>query len=258
MLWYKSWLETRWRFLIGFAILLMLACGIVLEYPATRQMMPLAKSIGSAPVNGRLARAIQDAVEIQRDYRGFVWYQWVRQNLAQTWTLFAVLLGSGGLLARSTGAEMLFTLSLPVRRRDILGIRALTGLAELFALALVPTLFIALLSPSIGEHYGVADALVHGVCVFIGGTIFYCLALLLSTVFSDIWRPALIACAAAVAMAGFEALTVNGSRFGIFGAMTAESYFRTGALPWPGLLVSAGASAALFYSALLNRNQLEV
>ena len=23
MLWYKSWLETRWRFLIGFAILML-------------------------------------------------------------------------------------------------------------------------------------------------------------------------------------------------------------------------------------------
>src|SRR5690242_10075347 len=99
MLWYKSWLETRWRFLIGFVVLLVLACGIVLQYPTVRRLMPLADSIGAAQGAGRLGRVIKNAVEIQRDYRGFVWYQWVRQNLAQTWTLFAALLGSGGLLA---------------------------------------------------------------------------------------------------------------------------------------------------------------
>ena len=258
MLWYKSWLETRWRFLIGFGILMVLACGIVIQYPATRQLMPLARSIGATQANGRLARAIQDAVDIQRDYRGFVWYQWVRQNLAQTWTLFAALLGSGGLLARSTGAGMLFTLSLPVRRRDLLGVRALVGFVELFALALVPSLLIAVLSPSIGEHYGVGDAIVHAICVFIGGAMFYCLALLLSTVFTDIWRPALLACAVAFAMASVEALVANGSRFGVFAAMTAASYFRTGAWPWPGLVASSAVSAALLYAAMLNVNQLEV
>ncbi len=258
MLWYKSWLETRWRFLIGFVVLLVLACGIVLQYPTVRRLMPLADSIGAAQGAGRLGRVIKNAVEIQRDYRGFVWYQWVRQNLAQTWTLFAALLGSGGLLARSSGAGTMFTLSLPVRRSTFVRVRAATGLAELLALALVPTLLLTILSPSIGEHYGIGDAIVHAGCIFVGGAVFYCLALLLSTLFGDLWRPALLACAAAIVMAGCEALLLGGSRYGIFGAMTAETYFRTGALPWPGLLVSAAASAAMFYATVLNINQLEV
>ena len=33
MLWYKSWLETRWRFLIGLGLLLLSAGGIVYVYP---------------------------------------------------------------------------------------------------------------------------------------------------------------------------------------------------------------------------------
>src|SRR5581483_7567170 len=180
-----------WRFLIGFAILLVLACGIVMQYPAMRRLMPLAASVGAGTADGRLARAIEHAIEVQRDYRGFVWYQWVSQNFAHTWVLFAALLGSGGLLARSTGAGALFTLSLPVRRRDLVEVRALTGLAELFALALVPSLLIVVLSPAIGERYSLADAAVHAACVFVGGAMFYCLALLLSTLFSDIWRLAL-------------------------------------------------------------------
>ncbi len=258
MLWQKSWVETRWRFLIGFGILLVLACSIVVQYPAVRRLMPLAASVGAAAADSRLGRVIQDAIEVQRDYRGFVWYQWVSQTFAHTWVLFAALLGSGGLIARSSGAGTMFTLALPVRRRDLFEIRALTGLAELFALALVPPLLVVLLSPSIGEHYSLVDAAVHAVCLFLGGAVFYCLALLLSTLFSDLWRPALITCAIAVLMGGGEAIAAGGSRFGIFGAMTAESYFRSGALPWPGLLVSLAASAAILYATLANVNNLEV
>ena len=52
------------------------------------------------------------------------------------WTLFAVLLGTGGLLSQASGGGALFTLSLPVSRNRLLGVRAATGLAELLVLAL--------------------------------------------------------------------------------------------------------------------------
>jgi hypothetical protein len=30
MLWYKAWLETRWRFVIGLVVLMASACALVL------------------------------------------------------------------------------------------------------------------------------------------------------------------------------------------------------------------------------------
>lgn len=254
MLWYKAWLETRWRFLLGLALLMVLACGNVFEYPRVAALLPFARSVDDT---GPIGRVIARALEIQRTYRGFIWWQWVRQNLTQTWTLFAVLLGTGGLLARSGGGAPLFTLSLPASRAAIVGARAATALGELLALALVPSLLISLVSPAIGQAYGVADALVHGACVFAGGAMFFSLSFMLSTVFTDIWRPPLVACIAAIALAVVESATLGGSRFGIFGAMTAESYFSHGALPWPGLLASATASAAMLYAAVLNVGQMD-
>jgi hypothetical protein len=38
-------------------------------------------------------------VDLSREYRGFVWVQGFRQNLAQMGTLFAVLLGTGGVVS---------------------------------------------------------------------------------------------------------------------------------------------------------------
>jgi hypothetical protein len=241
MLWQKSWLDTRWRFLVGFGVLLVMACGTIYDYLATMKLMPLAKSID---VSGELGRRLKEAVELEREFRGFVWLQWFRQNLSQAGTLFAILLGSGGLLTR-TGTGALFTLSLPVTRRQLLETRAATGLAELLTLAVVPSLVIPLIAPSIGQSYSVADALVHGVCMFVAAAAFFSFAFLLSTVFDDLWRPLLIACAVAVVLAVVELA----AGFGIFHVMSAESYFRSGAIPWVGLVAAAALTGGLLYAA---------
>ena len=249
MLWYKSWLETRWRFLIGLVLLMCSAAFAVVSYPSVVKQLPLAASVD---VVGILGQQIREATELVREYRGYVWWQWFRQTLRETWTIFAVLLGTGGLLAQSTGGAALFTLSLPVSRRRLLGVRAATGLAELFVLALVPALMIPLLSPVIGETYSVADTLVYSLCLFIAGAAFFSLAFLLSTVFSDVWRPALIAIAFAYLLFFAEQATAGQSRLGFFRVMTAQEYFRAGDLPWAGLLASAGASMAMLYAATVN------
>ena len=172
--------------------------------------------------------------------------------MSQLWTLFAVLLGTGGLLAQASGGGTLFTLSLPVSRNRLLGVRAATGLAELLVLAVIPSLVIPACSPSIGQSYGVGDALIHSACVFIAGSVFFSLAFLLSTVFSDVWRPALIALFVAMVLGLLEQVFRDLSRYSVFVVMSAEVYFRNGGLPWLGLLASAAVSAALLYAAARN------
>ena len=259
MLWYKSWLETRWRFLIGFALLLIMACSAVASYPRVAQLLPdarpLLRDVDPASLVGR---QVVRALDAESTYRGFVWWQWTQDNLSKTWTVLAILLGTGGLLAQTRGGGALFTLSLPVTRVELLRARAATALAELFVLAIVPSLLPPLLSPLIGQHYSFVDAFVHAACVFVGGGVFFSLATLLSTVFADVWRPALLACLVAAGLFLMEPVLLGGAPYGIVGAMTGEVYFRSGALPWPGLVVSVTASAAMLYAAVLNVNQLEV
>jgi hypothetical protein len=248
MLWYKAWLETRWRFLIGLGVLVCSAAGTVFLYPKVRQLMPLVPSVDAG---GEIGRQIRETAALMRDYRGYIWAQWFRQNLVQLWTLFAVLLGAGGLLAPGS-AGALFTLSMPASRTRLLGVRAAAGLGELLALALVPSLAVSAFSPAVGEVYSVEAAVVHASCLFVAGTVFFSLTLLLSTIFSDPWRPLLIALAAAVALATGQHVFPVLARFGVFHAMTAEPYFRRGELPWGGLLLSAAASAAMLYTAAIH------
>ena len=249
MLWYKSWLETRWRFVIGLVLLMLSAASTVFVYPQVVKLLPMVSNVD---LSGEIGRRIAESAELSRDYRGYVWSQWFRQNMTQLWTLLAVLLGTGGLLAQSAGGGALFTLSLPVSRNRLLGVRAATGLAELLVLAFVPSLLIPMLSPTIGQTYGIGNALVHSACMFIGGAVFFNLAFLLSSVFSDVWRPLLIVLCVAFVLALSEHVFPELARYGLFRVMGAEVYFRGGGLPWLGLIASAAASVAMLYAATRN------
>src|SRR2546428_4092364 len=124
MLWYKSWLETRWQFLIGLVVLMLSAAGTVIAYPKLMKLMPMVPTID---VSGELGRRIREAAELARSYRGYVWSQSFGQNLTQMATLFAALLGSGSPLSQGSRGAALFTLSLPVSRNRLLTARVAAG-----------------------------------------------------------------------------------------------------------------------------------
>ena len=87
-------------------------------------------------------------------------------------------------------------------------------------------------------------------CIFVAGSMFFSLAFLLSTVFSDVWRPLLITCALAGMLMIVERMP--GESSGVYGVMSAESYLRHGVVPWAGLLTSAAVSAGIMYGAATN------
>jgi ABC-2 type transport system permease protein len=249
MLWYRTWLETRWRFVAGLTLLMLSAAAIVFAYRHVAALMPMVPNVDTTT---EIGRRIHEAATLAREYRGYVWSQWFAQNLPNLWVVFAVLLGTGGLLSQTASGSALFTLALPVSRRRLMSIRAAIGLVELLVLTLVPSLVITVLSPAVAERYGLVPAVVHSACFFIGGTVFFSLAFLLSTVWTDIWRPLLITLSLAMVVALCEQVFRDFARFGIFRVMTGEEYFRTGAMPWLGLMVTATLSTAMIYGAIVN------
>jgi hypothetical protein len=247
MLWYRSWVETRSRFLIGLSVLFCAAVFVVFSWPRASSLLASASGIN---IQGEAGRKLREALEISRQYRGYVWSQWFSQNFTNLATLFAALLGAGGLLSSRAGGR--FLLGLPVSRDRLTLTRWATGVIELFGLVMLPSLVIPILSRAVGETYTLTDALVHGASLFGGACIFYSLAFLLSTEFTDIWRPLLTLLAIAVVIGLAEEAVSQSGAYGIFHMMRAETYFRNGQVPWIGLLASAVASAALLYAATRN------
>ena len=76
----------------------------------------------------------------------------VGRPLAPLGGLFALVWGCGGLFAESPKCSALYTLSLPVTRKQLLRARTFTGLAQLIAIAMIPPFAISILAPTIGQH----------------------------------------------------------------------------------------------------------
>lgn len=228
-------------------LLALLTTGTVLGYP--RLASTLAGLVADPQPHGAVARAIRDSLKLSRTFAGYVWLNAVSQNLVQTGSLFAILLGSGGLRADARGT--LFTLSLPFSRRALMTTRAATGLAEVFGLAVLPMGLIVLLAPAIGEHYRVVDAVVYGACLFAGTAVFFSLTFWMATLFSGVWRPGLIACGIAIGVALCESALPATLTLGPFHVARAESYFHGAQVPWLGLVLAATLSLIFVWRAVV-------
>jgi len=244
MLWHKAWVDTRWRFLLCLALLLVLACGSALTFPRVRTF--LASIELPVVTDEEAAAAFSESLALTRTFRGYVWSQWFSQSFPILLTIMAALLGSGSPLVKG-GSGALFSLALPVSRGRWIGTRAGTALAELFVLALAPSLAFAALAPFVDEHFAVTEALAYGLSTFLGASLFLGLAAFQSTLFNDVWRPLLVTCVGALAIG-----VIVPHDYGLFRAMGGESYFFTGTLAWPALLVSAGGASGLVYAASAN------
>jgi hypothetical protein len=77
----------------------------------------------------------------------------------------------------------------------------------------------------------------------------FSLAFLLSTIFTDVWRPLTLTLLHHDRVRSRRNFSDTLSRVGIFSAMSGETFFRSGAVPWPGLLISVACPAILLWTA---------
>lgn len=245
MLWYKAWLETRWRFLIGLVLMSCFSALVTLTYPLTKDMQVAVPDLGE-----RVNAMVREAMALVSTYPGYVWSQWFAKNLVNTWVFFAVLLGVGGVVTEATRGSALWTLSLPVTRRRLLGVRASVGALELLALSVGPSLLVPALSPLVGKSYPLGDTLVYSLTAFTGGLVFYGLSVLLSTIFADQIKPIIIGVGVLVALGALSLVSDKLATYSVFNVMSAQTYFMTGALPWAGLAASLSLAAVTFFAAL--------
>ena len=196
MLWHKAWVDTRWRFFLGLALLLVLACGSSLTFPRVRDFV--ASMQLPVVADKEAAAALRESLGLMSTFRGYAWSQWFAQNFPALLTLLAALLGSGSPLVKAAAA-LCFRWLCPCR---VYGgsARVREPHCRAFVLALVPGVAFAVLAPLVGERFALTEALAYGLSAFVGGSLFLGLAVFLSTLFTDVWRPVLLTCVGALAI----------------------------------------------------------
>jgi ABC-type transport system involved in multi-copper enzyme maturation permease subunit len=138
MLWYKIWLEDRFRFLI--AVVVMTAyCALIMP---TLSLLPALHSPHTALSYVAL---INNNVYSNAPLLIFL--------------VYSIVLGVRGLSRERSRATAWLTLALPVSRARLIAVSAAVGMVETSVLAMIPAISVIALSLALHHHYAVSQTL---------------------------------------------------------------------------------------------------
>ena len=176
MLFYKAWLESRFRFLAGLVVITSV-CTLYIRLRPT--LIPGWISDLQNPHWSGRPRWLYLGVH---DLNFYAWHFLYENKLQQAWVLFAILLAFGGLLRERQIGTSAFSLGLPVTRSRWLLTRMFVAAAESLLLAFAAVIVVRLASWSIHEPYGASQILAHCLLIAVSGVVFLALGAIFSTV----------------------------------------------------------------------------
>jgi len=216
VLWYKSWLETKPRFLTSLATLT-LFCAVFVYHA-----QGLIRPEWTLDLNRLLC---------------------VNQHfLVIMWVLSVVLLGMGGIIREKAIGTSSLTLALPVGRMRLLISRIGVGLLEAIALGLVPWLAVVGVMSIVNKSIPISQVTSYVVLLVAGGLVFFAMGVLVSSlVGGEYTAPALafgiVLLVAIISDAWFREYSVWRLVTGDL-SINRGTYLLPQHLPWLGILAS--------------------
>lgn len=175
MLFYKAWLESRLRFLVGVAAVTALCVLFIRLRPI---LIPDWIGVLHDPKwSGRPSWLYLGV----HDLNFYTWHFLFENKLQQVWVLFAILLSLGGLVREKDKGTSAFSLSLPVSRNRWLMTRMFVAMVESLALGLVAALAVPMVSWSIHEWSPFSQVIAHCLLIVAAGVVFLALGAVFST-----------------------------------------------------------------------------
>jgi ABC-2 type transport system permease protein len=239
MLFYKAWLESRMRFLVGLAAV----TAVCILYIRLRLILvPDWRLVLQDPHwSGRPTWLFVGV----HDLNFFAWHFLYENKLQQVGVLFAILLSFGGLVREMEQGTAAFSLSLPVSRSRWLMTRMLVSIAEGFVLGLAATLAVTFASWSIHEQYALSQVIAHCLLIVTAGIVFFAMG----AVFSTLIRGEHMALAFTLVLLGVPYLFIQEyireaapnvwvRRIDISHVMAGPPHLTWATTPWIGLAVS--------------------
>jgi hypothetical protein len=227
MLWYKGWLETRFRllFTLGFTTLI-----LVLQYSAQN----------AAPPPGGKSAA----------------FGLVMVSSPILVLMVCAMLGGAGIATQPSlqatkglHGSTLFTLSLPVSRLRLLAVRASIGWFEAAGVIGALCCGMWLVSPAFRTTVTPVEMLEYAGTLIACASSLYCLSVLLASFLDDQWRAwgTMITSAALWWLSTHTPLPASAN---IIRAMRDGSPLLTHTMPWTAMAFSLGLAAVLLFAAL--------
>jgi ABC-2 type transport system permease protein len=233
VLWYKSWLETKPRFLTSLATLTLFCTVFV--YHAQGLIRP----------------------EFRVDLNRLLFVN--QQFLVIMWVLSVVLLGMGGIVREKAVGTTSLTLALPVGRFSLLISRISIGVLEVIALGLVPWLAVVSVMSIVRKPFQISQIASYVVLLVAGGLVFFLMGVLVSSlVAGEYTAPALafgvVLLVAIISDAWFRDYSVWRLVTGNL-SIDRSTYLLPQHLPWLGIFGSLCFALLMMVAAVVRRQR---
>jgi ABC-2 type transport system permease protein len=170
------------------------------------------------------------------------------------WILSVVLLGMGGLLREKAAGTSSLTLSLPVSRAHLLGVRIAVGILEAITLGVVPWATIFVVSSAGGMPVLLRQVAFYVLLLVAGGLVYFAMAVLVSSlVEGEYTAPAVAFGLVFLAAILFDAWL---RRFNLWRLVTGDfyldrkTYLLSGHFPWLGTLASLSVEGLMLLASV--------
>ena len=234
MLWYKAWLETRGRFL-ACLITLTAFCFIFVHHAQEIAF----RGDGFVRPGG------------PADYYRLLFVP--QQFLVIMWVVSVVLLGMGGILREKALGVSTLTLSLPVSRARLFGVRLAMGMLQSAALVILPWCAVFLASSSANMPIRVSQVSFYVFLILGGGLSYFAMAILVSSfVEGEYTAPAIAFGVVLLTAIAFDAWLRPWSLWRLITgdlSINRSTYLQPPGFPWRGVTVSLAAAAAMVFVA---------
>jgi len=246
MLWKKTWWETRLLLLIFLATLFLFS---FVMFGGAYDAADWAARLQ------RIASLSESERQAMNNYQGHIWALWFKMFFSFFWACYAGAMGAACLMTACPWmpfqkAAGLFTFSLPISRRKVLLSQAAVSFGEMSLAALLPTLLLQIITRFHGQWFSWTDTLIYTLLAMFGGAVLFCLAFLLTVIFSNYLVVFMLMEAVLIALSvSFQPLGMR-PWWNILGMMGGESYFFHGQIPWLGLSISLILSAVFMLTAI--------
>jgi hypothetical protein len=184
------------------------------------------------------------------NYHEYIWRSFTyRYQVA--WVFSVLFLGFGGLLREKALGSADFTLSLPVTRRRLLGVRAALGAAQSLVLCLVPYVTVPIFSLAVDRSYPFTQTLLFAFLMTVGGAVYFFLGFFLSAALAGEYGPPAIGVLFAIFINTFSRQLKVLEPYNPQDFLSGRHYLDKsvfhldGSLPWVGIGVSLGCAVAL-------------
>jgi len=216
MLWHKNWLELRWR--LAF---------IVIMYAL--QLYAVYRNAGNRP---GVVAAMTGA-------------------FAYLWILTAVMAAGTGIKTQSANlsaakglhGSTYFTLSLPVSRSDLFGIRTIMGVLQMAVVIVLANCGLWALFPALHAGTTLGSAVEYGLAIFVCCLGFYFFSALLAVFLDPMWW--LYGGLLAIGICWWLTRNIE-SGLNVFRALQQGAPLITHTIPWPAMGTSLAISLILF------------